>query len=224
MRRTIVTSDWHGLADRARSLIEKTRYDSKTDELVIMGDLIDRGPDSLGCVRYARELENHGAIVLMGNHEDMAIRAYQSIFTDVYHPKWENDDLVFHMSNGGDNFWEQVRREHPNLLEIMRWFDGLPLSYQPGNNYVCVHAGYNTQGLMLQTREINLWARDFMFRQPRNKNITVVFGHTPTNHLREDGRHVIYRDEGLIGVDCGGVFPGGLLAAISLPDGEEFYA
>ena len=226
MSRIIATSDWHGLADRARALIAETGYDPKTDDLVILGDMIDRGPDSLGCIRYAQELQRQGAIVLMGNHEDMAMRAYKSVFKDPYHPKYEGDDLAFHLNNGGDKFWDQSFMEKPNMLEIIRWMESLPPWYRIvwDMTYFFVHAGWDFDRLPSAQRiDDLLWERDALFRRPVPDNCTVVFGHTPTNHLRPDRHHLVFRDRGLVGVDCGGVF-GGNLAAISLPDGREYYA
>ena len=47
------------------------------DRLVLLGDLVDRGPDSLGVTEYARELsEELGPrfALLLGNHEDKHLR------------------------------------------------------------------------------------------------------------------------------------------------------
>lgn len=226
MKRIIATSDWHGLCDRAHALIAKTNYDPETDSLVVLGDLIDRGPDSLGCVAYARELEKQGAVILMGNHEFMATEAFREIFADKHHPRYDQQALAFHLDNGGDAFWKQVNDQKPQLLDMMRWFEHLRMYHQVtgrGDNYVFVHAGWDTTS---RTQDVNelLCDRTSMFKRPHPKDYTIVFGHTPTNHLNHDGRYVIYKGDHMIGVDCGGVYPGGLLAAVSLPDGEEFYA
>lgn len=195
MKRIIATSDWHGLADRAKLLVSMTNWNPETDDLVVLGDLIDRGPDSLGCIAYAQELEQQGAVILKGNHEQMAVDA----FRDCVEARG-NGMFEFHLNNGGLKFWEQ---KPAYMLPTIRWMDHLRLYFQRSDGYVFVHA-------------------EAMLKSPPG-NYTVVFGHTPTNHLRPDRENRIYHGEQCIGIDCGAVY-GGPLAAISLPDGEEFYA
>lgn len=199
MKRIIATSDWHGLATRARTLVEMTDWNPETDDLIVLGDMIDRGPDSLGCVAYARELEKRGAIILRGNHEQMAVDAFNDCIQDT-----GKKMLEFHMANGGDKFWSQANH-HSGLLPMIRWFNHLRTSFHRSDGYVFVHA-------------------EEMFK-PSSGDYTVVFGHTPTKHLWPDGKDRIFHDEHdlRIGVDCGAVY-GGPLGAISLPDGNEFYA
>lgn len=70
-----VTSDAHGhlrALDRALELASP----GAGDLVVIMGDMVDRGPDPVGVLRLARDLP--GATVLMGNHEQMMLSALAS--------------------------------------------------------------------------------------------------------------------------------------------------
>lgn len=73
---TYVTSDAHGhlrALDRALALAGP----GDDDTVVVMGDMIDRGPDPVGVLRLVRGLTR--ARVLMGNHERMMLEA---LFTD----------------------------------------------------------------------------------------------------------------------------------------------
>lgn len=70
-----VTSDAHGhlrALDRALELASPRAGDL----VVIMGDMVDRGPDPVGVLRLVRDLP--GAAVLMGNHERMMLSALAS--------------------------------------------------------------------------------------------------------------------------------------------------
>lgn len=68
-RRIIAVSDIHGHADVFDALMKKIRF-SEDDLLVIIGDMIECGPDSLGALRRAMELVRRGsAIALCGNWE-----------------------------------------------------------------------------------------------------------------------------------------------------------
>lgn len=64
--RTIVIGDIHGCLDEFNDLLDKVGYDSKSDRLILLGDLIDRGPKSVEMVQTARSM---GLECLMGNHE-----------------------------------------------------------------------------------------------------------------------------------------------------------
>ncbi|BDQ50253.1 hypothetical protein EfsSVR2281_20640 [Enterococcus faecalis] len=64
-----VISDIHGQADLFDALL--TDYDPVEHQLVLIGDLNDRGPHSKACFLKGKELvEQHGAVYLRGNHEE----------------------------------------------------------------------------------------------------------------------------------------------------------
>ena len=62
--------DVHGMSDELSELLAKLQP-TKGDEVIFVGDLVDKGPDSAGVVRIARELSERCSVVLVeGNHED----------------------------------------------------------------------------------------------------------------------------------------------------------
>ena len=63
--RTVIVGDVHGCRPELEGLLERIRFGSG-DRLVFVGDLIARGPDSLGVLDVARRT---GAIIVRGNHE-----------------------------------------------------------------------------------------------------------------------------------------------------------
>jgi serine/threonine protein phosphatase 1 len=70
--------DIHGHLDKLRAahdLVEadRAREGTRDAPLIHVGDLVDRGPDSAGVVRYLRESDagRPGTIVLKGNHDSM---------------------------------------------------------------------------------------------------------------------------------------------------------
>jgi predicted phosphodiesterase len=72
MERVIVAvGDIHGCLEEFDELLKKLQYKKEQMRLVLMGDLMDRGPDPVGCVRRAREL---GIECIMGNHEEKHLR------------------------------------------------------------------------------------------------------------------------------------------------------
>lgn len=82
-KRTIVVSDIHGCIDEFDELLKTLSYKKEKDRLILLGDLIDRGPDSVGVVRKAREMDLE---CVMGNHEHKFMKWYKSFGSanDVY--------------------------------------------------------------------------------------------------------------------------------------------
>ena len=63
-----VISDIHGMYDLLKTLLD---YDPSLHQLVLIGDLNDRGPRSKECLLLGKQLvEETGAIYLRGNHEE----------------------------------------------------------------------------------------------------------------------------------------------------------
>lgn len=65
MKRTIFIGDVHGCSLELRMMIDRLAP-AREDRVILLGDLINRGPDSLGVIRFVREM---GFESLMGNHE-----------------------------------------------------------------------------------------------------------------------------------------------------------
>jgi Calcineurin-like phosphoesterase len=65
--RLIFVGDIHGCKEELQALLKKVRFDPEKDHLVTTGDMIAKGPDSLGTVDLLREI---GASCVRGNHED----------------------------------------------------------------------------------------------------------------------------------------------------------
>lgn len=70
-RRTIIIGDVHGCLDELRSLLARCDR-SGDDRVVLVGDLVAKGPDSVGVVCWARE---SGVDAVLGNHDAHVLRA-----------------------------------------------------------------------------------------------------------------------------------------------------
>lgn len=69
--RVFVMGDIHGQLDEMNALLDKIKFQASKDVLILTGDLVFRGPDSVGVVRRARELN---ALCVRGNHDDKVVR------------------------------------------------------------------------------------------------------------------------------------------------------
>ncbi len=67
MGRTLIVGDVHGCTGELETLLEHVAFVEESDRLVLVGDLVARGPDSHGTLALARRL---AARVVRGNHEN----------------------------------------------------------------------------------------------------------------------------------------------------------
>ena len=68
-KRLLAVSDIHGHGKSLARLLKAAHYDAKDDQLVLIGDYVNNGPDSVGTLKFVKQLVNDGAIALVGNHE-----------------------------------------------------------------------------------------------------------------------------------------------------------
>jgi len=73
--RTIFIGDVHGCLDELRTLFQ-TVDPMADDRFVFVGDLVDKGPNSLGVLAFVQNLMRlyPGSVVVAGNHEEKALR------------------------------------------------------------------------------------------------------------------------------------------------------
>lgn len=126
-RRIYAIPDIHGRLDLLDNLllkIDEDGFDKAQDTLVLLGDYIDRGPDSKGVIDVVKKLVESGeAKAVRGNHEDFAIN---------YYIRQGNKDIW--MYNGGINTLASyggniMHQDHvsflahlPNYLEFQGFF------------------------------------------------------------------------------------------------------
>ncbi|KPK52820.1 MAG: metallophosphatase [Myxococcales bacterium SG8_38_1] len=68
--RTLIVGDIHGCREELEDLLEESEW-AEGDQLVSVGDLVAKGPDSLGVVRLFRELDG---LAVRGNHDQHCLR------------------------------------------------------------------------------------------------------------------------------------------------------
>lgn len=182
--RDFVVGDIHGMYYLLIGAMQDVDFDVNMDRLFSVGDLVDRGSQSLEVVELLKEPWFH---TIRGNHEQMAL-SY-----------WTGDYPEYHyISNGGRWFVDLDRSKQD---EIVLQFSRLPYAFEiekPNGEMVgIIHADIELESWSLfktslenrneNTMEYVLWGRDRL-KSNTIQNIEgvskVYCGHTPVKDVK----------------------------------------
>jgi hypothetical protein len=219
MHRTIIVGDVHGCAHELETLLTEVGFGTG-DRLVLVGDVVARGPDSIGALDIVRRT---GAILVRGNHEERLLTSREAST----HPfGWNAPSRPVRKSA------KPLGRIHAEVAEKLRpvdWtlLDSAPLYVDlPEHGVRVVHAGV-VPGVAIekQDREALLTIRslgprgealekrgDVLWGERYRGAPHVVFGH----HARTKPQLHPWAT----GLDTGCVY-GGFLTALVLEDGQR---
>ena len=210
-KRLFAIGDIHGCFESLKNLIENKIKLKKSDKLVLLGDYIDRGPQSKEVVDFIIELQSKGydIVTLMGNHEAMLIDAMEN---EKNFSKW--------IHNGGGRTLISFDVESLKDLDqqYILFFKGLILFYT-FDNFLFVHAGFNDLiDNPFSDKFTMLWSRNTFYKHPLLIDKIIVHGHTPItiNHCQE----LVTTQKQRINIDTGCVYSDieglGFLTALEL--------
>lgn len=234
-----IMSDIHGQYGWFLEMLEQIRF-SKEDHLYIIGDIIDKGPDSAGL--FIDVVSRDNVTLLLGNHEYMM---HNSIYGGKAEYLW--------LRNGSEATLENFSSHNVDIRkDIIPIIKTLPVIIPDlvvnNRHFLLVHAGLPggiksdkpmyMKDLAKSSIETAVWQRDlscqeFAYQRELMKcnypKHTFIFGHTPVtrcDYCRRDsnGKPLISFFGGgqFINVDCGSALGLGI-GCLRLEDMQEFY-
>ncbi len=218
--RAYAVGDIHGCSHLLMSLIEAIESDIAEGEkdgvqsqVILLGDLVDRGPDSAGVVELARKWKKLRDInILCGNHEEMFLASFT-----------HKDTLRHFLRHGGREtlYSYGIDRKvltRANIAEVQAMMEAhVPAKHRKFiesfedlvqlGDYLFVHAGIEP-GVPLhdQQRHTLRWIREPFLSYGRSHGLVVVHGHTITDEVVDAGNR--------IGIDTGAYASGRLTALV----------
>lgn len=118
---TFAIGDVQGCYAEFRQLLDLIQFDRTKDKLWLVGDIVNRGPDSLSVLRYVKALDET-AVMVLGNHDLHLLMVAEGCGT----------------MNRNDTLGDILAA--PDRDELLCWLRRRPLLHINGN-YVMVHAG-----------------------------------------------------------------------------------
>ena len=180
--RKIAITDIHGCILSFEALLEKTAF-TTADELYLLGDYIDRGPDSKKVIDKILQLKSEGYRIecLAGNHDHAIIDA----LTDPsFYGQWYN-------GWGGKQTMEGFGISKLEQIEMPYWyfFNSLEMVFEV-DNYILVHAGLDFLSKDPLKPDVNMlylrnWYDQINYDWLGDR--VIVHGHTPVAKRRTEG-------------------------------------
>ncbi|WP_338760402.1 metallophosphoesterase [Bernardetia sp. ABR2-2B] len=230
--RRFAISDIHGCGKTFIYLIEEILKLTKDDQLFILGDLIDRGKNSILLLDYIIEKQKEGfqILVLLGNHEQMLFDFYEDNLQQISKKTLSHNHL------------EELINKDKKIKDKYAQFFNEMLFYIELENCLLVHAGFDVNYEPLNGENLftnayaMLWVRKFKGNLYKTNQKPVVHGHVVHNleEIRENLKLAKENKTAIVPIDNGCVYVSlgkyqkykgavGNLCAVELNTWELFY-
>lgn len=198
-KKKFVLGDIHARYDELVELLQLSGFNYEEDELIQLGDLVDRGPEPLLCIHEMLKIKN--LIAIRGNH-DWALMDYM------------DNNCQFHTWNGTHGSAVTMVKAKNMLREerlIILDFLHSQLAYHiDSENRIFTHGGFDRDELIGSQVQTNfMWDRELIkevLSMQRNKSLTFVptlegfkeifVGHTPTVCYAKDKNGIYFSTDG----------------------------
>jgi serine/threonine protein phosphatase 1 len=222
-RRYYAVGDIHGRLDLFEAMIaaidaEIAAAPGLDHRIVLLGDLVDRGPDSAGVIARTQAWQKARNVrVLAGNHEEMFLAAFEKPEALRHFLKHGGHETIlsfgFTPRELAQMELEEIFAALPQMIPqaTRDYIAGFETMIRAGD-YVFVHAGIDpARPLADQQRSDLLWIRDRFLNHEGPLEKVVIHGHTIFDRVMDCGNR--------IGIDTG-AFRSGVLTALVL-EGDQ---
>ncbi|WBO20809.1 metallophosphoesterase [Sphingomonas abietis] len=225
--RVYAIGDVHGCADELERLLDMIAQDHAArgparQTVILLGDLVNRGPDSARAVQVARDLLASGTGRLVkGNHEELFIlagrgdrRAIRTLLAVGGLTTLASFGLTDEEIHGGNYHDLALLLKQRIPRDILAFLDAAEQKIAIGD-YLFVHAGIRPGVPITEQNSADLrWIRDEFLTSQAAHGAMVVHGHTITETVAER--------ENRIGIDTG-AYQSGILTAIGLEGSARWF-
>lgn len=235
-RRIIAVSDIHGNLPFFQALMDRVGL-TPQDILVLDGDMLEKGRDSLALLRHLMDLSRtHTVYPICGNCDGLVLRFFETDeldcrFFSSYLPQHPESTLRQLAREGGFEQLGDLPRLRRDLRaafpDVWAWLRGLPTILET-EHLVFVHGGIPSLDHMDRLERWGCMKNDDFLGQGRSFSKWVIVGHWPVTLYHPDipsAAPIILPERKIISIDGGCVLKAdGQLNALMLPSEEsEFF-
>ncbi len=186
--RKFVLGDIHGAFRALLQCLERSRFNLSKDLLIFLGDVCDRGPETVACIDQL--LKTDHLIALVGNH-DLWAKDWLAGNTYAEEVWFQNGGHATYESYTKNSNFKEIRERH-----LIEYYSKLLPYYKDDANRVFVHAGFDLDSSIEQTTDPDkyFWDRQLfksaIHYHPMKKTFPegdpyseIYIGHSPTHRL-----------------------------------------
>ena len=150
--RVIIIGDVHGCLTELKNLLQKCNVTPTQDTIILVGDLMSKGPHPLDTLRFIQE---NGIYCVRGNHDDAALKAYYELKCLEEDEDEDDDDVT---KDKRFDRRREIMRKYGYTMEFtpedVGFLESLPFTiYLPFYDSIVVHAGL---GMCIPSHHITL--------------------------------------------------------------------
>lgn len=233
-RRTLVVSDVHGALPLLKGALQKAGF-SREDQLIVLGDLMERSEGSLETLRYVMELsKTHRVHSILGNCDNVTLAFFggEERLPETFFEYWlsrfgQRCALVkmahlagIRLEGPGDYPAARAALERAYAPELS-YLRGLP-HILINDDYLFVHGGVPREDRLTELSAFEVMKNDDFLGQGHRFRRWVIVGHWPVTLYREDipsAAPIILEDRHIVSIDGGATLKlDGQVNALILPE------
>ena len=171
---TYAIGDLQGCHKELTQLLDEINFNNKNDQIWFVGDMVNRGPQSLACLRLIKSLGDSAKVVL-GNHDLHLLAVANKVRKP--HKKDTVNKII----------------ESEDADDLLSWVTNLPLLVNdPDLDFTMVHAGLPPQWSLYQAIELAQETESLLRSDKFNDFLNYMYGDQPdkwSDSLKDYDRH-----------------------------------
>jgi bis(5'-nucleosyl)-tetraphosphatase (symmetrical) len=156
---TYAIGDVQGCFDELKQLLDRFGFRKEKDRLWFVGDLVNRGPESLETLRFVKALQDR-AVAVLGNHDLHLVTQHEG----------------FERTRKDDTFDPVLRA--PDRKALVDWLRTRPMMHVEGS-YAMVHAGLLPQWSIAKAVSLGKEVETALARPDYRKFLKSMYGSKP---------------------------------------------